>query len=86
VLASGRILACGVALNIAALGLLAVAYVKRDDVTIEGAYFNQAVGADETAATFAAAGSSGPWIIAAAACLIAGTALFVVGARSSRSV
>ncbi len=75
-----RLTALGLVLHAAALGLLAVAYVKRDDVVVEGAYFNRAEGAEDQAAVFSAVGSNGRWIIAGALCLVVGTAVLAAAA------
>ena len=74
------VLVAGVVCQLLALASLVVAYAQREDVAIEGAYF----GRDVTA--YATSGTVGPWLVAAAALVVAGTALLVVAAlRRSRA-
>ena len=73
-----------------ALASLVVAYTQRDGVTIEGAYFTRDTDDPGSFAlepgAYATSGSPAtPWLIAAAALLVAGTALLVLAAlRRSR--
>jgi hypothetical protein len=73
----------GVVVQLAALGLLAVAYSKRHDATVEGAYFNRSPGVDTAA--YATSSDVGPWILAAGMLVTLGTALMAAGWVVARS-
>jgi hypothetical protein len=75
----------GLALDVAAIGCLVVAFSKRHDVTFEGAYFNRAGGQGVSVAGVHHAVT--PWIIAAAVLVALGATVFVgdgLRRRSSR--
>jgi hypothetical protein len=63
----------GVAANIGSLVCIAVAYTKRDDLSVEGAYLNRSVG--EPAYAGVVSSSTAPWLVAAAALVVVGTLL-----------
>ena len=68
----------GLLAHLAAFACLVVAYLKRNDLTLRGPLFgalDRICNASTTTAT--------PWLIAAAALLVVGTALFVLGATRS---
>ena len=67
----------GIAANASAIVCIVIALVKRDDVKVEGAYFNRSVGDSES--VFAVTQPNiVPWLIAAAVLVLVGTALLVV--------
>lgn len=65
----------GAIANAAAVLCVVVAYVKRDDLTIEGAYFNESVGASQE--QLAVSAGSSPWLLAAGALVLVGTSALV---------
>lgn len=67
----------GVAANALGVACIVIALVKRDDVTIEGAYFNRSVGAPAYEGVFISGPSIVPWLVAAALLVVAGTALLL---------
>jgi len=73
-----------VGLQLAAFVCIAVAYSKRHDVSIEGAYFNRAAG-EETGAVSVWTGPVAPWVIAAGVLLLAALAAFVLDRRARAS-
>lgn len=66
----------GIAANALSVVCVAVALVKRDDVTVEGAYFNRSVGSP-TSAIAVDGPNIVPWLIAAICLTLVGTALLV---------
>jgi hypothetical protein len=79
-----RLFWIAIALQLAAFGCIAVAYSKRDDVSIEGAYFNRAVGKDEGIVSVWT-GPIAPWVVAAGVLLLAALTAFVLDHRALRS-
>ena len=71
------------ATHAAALACLVVAYLQRDDVRIEGAYFDRAVGSPAAVAAVSHDGST-VWIVAAAVLVAAGAVLVLVQDRRRR--
>jgi hypothetical protein len=68
--------------HIGALICLAVAFDRRN--SFEGAYFNRSVGAPANAGVFVGRSDMTPWLIAAAALLVIGTAAFVRAALADK--
>jgi hypothetical protein len=63
-------------LQVGALACVAIAYAKRNDVAVEGAYFNRSSGKAVAVGVFPG-GAPTPWL-AAAVLLIAAAAAFLV--------
>ena len=73
--------ALGLVANGGALACIAVAFFKRNDVVVEGAYFNRSVG-DGSGDSFAVTSANlTPWLVGAAVLLIVGTILLATRDR-----
>jgi hypothetical protein len=73
-------LRAGIASNVLGVICVVVALVKRDDVAVEGAYFNRSVGSPASA--FAVDQPDiVPWLVAAVCLTLVGTALLVARRR-----
>jgi hypothetical protein len=71
-----------VVLQLASLASVVVAYAKRNDVTIEGAYFDRAIGNATNDVSVTWQGPIAPWLIAAGILALAALAAFVLDRRA----
>ncbi len=68
----------GLSANVLALSCIVIAFIKRDQATVEGAYFDRSVGGDSLVVSTA---NLTPWLIAAAVLLVLGTAALVADSK-----
>ena len=72
----------GLLANLLALACIGVAFVRRDQGTVEGAYFNRSSGGGGSGDTFVISSANlTPWLVAAAVLLILGTAALLADRR-----
>ena len=73
----------GLAAHVVALACIVVAIVKRNQGSVEGAYFNRSVGGGDGDGFIVTTVDLTPWLVAAAVLLVLGTAALVAAARRS---
>ena len=78
-----HLFALAVIFQVAAFACVVVAYAKRNDFTLEGAYFDRATGPDASAVSVAWTGPIAPWLIAAGVLLVAALLAFLINRRST---
>ena len=71
----------GLLANALALACIVIAFAKRDQGTVEGAYLNRSVGGGSGDTFVVSTANLTPWLIAAAVLLILGTALLIVDSK-----
>jgi hypothetical protein len=75
----------GVVFQLVAFGCVVVAYAKRNDFTIEGAYFDRSTGSDASAVSVAWNGPIAPWLVAAGVLMLAALVAFAIDRRARPS-
>jgi hypothetical protein len=71
----------GLMANAAALGCIVVAFVKRDQGTVEGAYLNRSVGGGSGDTFVVSTANLTPWLVAATILLVLGTAALLADSK-----
>jgi hypothetical protein len=77
-----RLFWIAVVLQLAAVACVVIAYWKRNDVEIEGAYFDRAVGNATNDVSVTWQGPIAPWLIAAGVLMLGALATFALDRRA----